>query len=395
MNALQVKTEMPLSEDWQNGGFGLYLHWPFCAAKCPYCDFNSHVVAHIDLDRWEAAYLTEIDRVADETGDRILHSVFFGGGTPSLMPPAMVARIIDRVARRFRLRNDIEITLEANPTSSDAAKFRAFAGAGVNRFSLGLQALDDDALRKLGRMHSAAEGLNAFEAARNAVSRVSFDLIYARQGQTLRAWHTELAFALDLAPDHLSLYQLTIEDGTVFAERHRRGKLRGLPDEDLAAELYEHTIDACTAQGLENYEISNFALPGGESAHNLIYWRSGDFAGVGPGAHGRLTLGGTRLATQAHSAPGAWLNAVHQAGSGEMPREMVPPAEQAEELLLMGLRLSEGLEMARYARLSGQALNEQKVAPLVSSGHLWRNDTRIGATQKGRMVLNAVLAEIA
>ncbi|MGY6535734.1 MAG: radical SAM family heme chaperone HemW [Pararhodobacter sp.] len=391
---MQATIEMPQPEDWQNGGFGLYLHWPFCAAKCPYCDFNSHVVAHIDLERWQVAYLSEIDRVADEIGNRILHSVFFGGGTPSLMPPDLVARIIDRVARRFRLRNDIEITLEANPTSSDAARFQAFARAGVNRFSLGLQALDDDALRKLGRLHSAAEGLKAFEAARNAVSKVSFDLIYARQDQTLAAWQAELAAALTLAPDHLSLYQLTIEDGTVFAERHRRGLLRGLPDEDLSAALYEHTVDACAAYGLENYEVSNFAKTGFESVHNLIYWRSGDFAGVGPGAHGRLTLDGARLATQTFSAPGAWLKAVYLTGSGEMPRERVPRLEQADELLLMGMRLSEGLDTARLERLAGQPLDEEKVQSLIASGHLWRNSTRIGATQKGRLVLNALLSEL-
>ena len=395
MRVTQPDALQTVEPDWLTAGFGLYLHWPFCAAKCPYCDFNSHVALRIDHARWERAFQSEIDRVADELGDRLLHSVFFGGGTPSLMPPGMVARILDRIAGRFRLRNDIEITLEANPTSSDAGKFAAFASSGVNRISLGLQSLDDSALKKLGRLHSASEGLGAYEAARHSVKRVSFDLIYARQDQSLEDWVAELDAALALAPDHLSLYQLTIEDGTVFAERHRRGKLPGLPDEELAAVMYEHTLAACEKAGLAGYEVSNFARPGMESVHNLIYWRSGDFAGIGPGAHGRLTLGDARFATSTMAAPGAWLAAVDSTGSGELPREQVPVAEQAEELLLMGLRLAEGIDPERYMRLAGQPLRKASVDALIGSGHLWQREQRLGVTRSGRLVLDAVLAQLA
>ncbi len=382
------------AEDWRNAGFGLYIHWPFCAAKCPYCDFNSHVVSRIDEDDWAGAYLAEIDRIAALTGDRILHSVFFGGGTPSLMSPALVARVLDRVSRRFRLRNDIEITLEANPTSSDAARFQGFADAGVNRFSLGLQALDDDDLHRLGRLHSAADGLRAYEAARSAVARVSFDLIYARQGQGIDAWQAELSRALDLGPDHLSLYQLTIEDGTVFAERHRRGLLRGLPDEDTAATLYEMTAEACAARNLMGYEVSNFAYEGAESAHNLIYWRSGDFAGIGPGAHGRLTIGENRLATEAIRAPFQWVDAVRQKGIGDLALVPLDREEQGMELLLMGLRLAEGVSLTRFQTLTGTMPLGEKLDDLSRSGHLWQRGERIGATLRGRMVLNSLIAEI-
>ncbi len=395
MKAFRPDVLQTVEPDWMAAGFGLYLHWPFCAAKCPYCDFNSHVAPRIDHARWERAFVLEIDRLANELGDRLLHSVFFGGGTPSLMPPDMVARMLDHIARRFRFRNDIEITLEANPTSSDAGRFAAFASAGVNRISLGIQSLDDNALKRLGRLHSASEGIRAFEAARQSVPRVSFDLIYARQDQSLEDWVAELEAALALSPDHLSLYQLTIEDGTVFAERHRRGKLPGLPDEELAAEMYEYTLATCKDVGLAGYEVSNFARPGMESVHNLIYWRSGDFAGIGPGAHGRLTLGDARCATSALAAPGAWLAAVDSAGSGELPREKVPLAEQGEELLLMGLRLAEGIDLERYMRLAGQPLRKASVDALIDSGHLWQREGRLGVTQSGRLVLNAVLARLA
>ncbi|MCC5986602.1 MAG: coproporphyrinogen III oxidase [Pararhodobacter sp.] len=382
-------------EDWRAGGFGLYLHWPFCAAKCPYCDFNSHVVENIDIDRWERAYLHEIDRLGEALGERVLDSVFFGGGTPSLMPPALVARLLDAITRRWRLANALEVTLEANPTSSDAAKFRAFADAGVNRLSVGLQALDDGALRLLGRLHGADEGIAAYEAARRAVDRVSFDLIYARQEQTLAGWKEELGRALALEPAHLSLYQLTIEEGTVFAERHRRGRLRGLPGEDLAVDLYSHTLQACAAAGLESYEISNFAKHGQESLHNLIYWRGGDYAGIGPGAHGRLTMNGQRLATRCASAPGAWLQLVEQEGSGEDLRETLPEGEAAEEYLLMGLRLAEGIDIARYRLLGGKGLAAEEIADLSAQGYLRHRGERLGLTPAGRLVMDALLARLA
>lgn len=382
-------------DDWRAGGFGLYLHWPFCAAKCPYCDFNSHVVEKIDIDRWERAYLHEIERLGDALGGRVLDSVFFGGGTPSLMPPALVARLLDAITRRWRLANALEVTLEANPTSSDAAKFRAFADAGVNRLSVGLQALDDSSLRLLGRLHGADEGIAAFEAARRAVDRVSFDLIYARQDQTLAGWKEELGRALSLEPAHLSLYQLTIEEGTVFAERLRRGRLRGLPEEELAVDLYNHTLMACAAAGLENYEISNFAKPGHESRHNLIYWRGGDYAGIGPGAHGRLTLNGRRLATRCAAAPRAWLRLVEQKGSGEDLREALPEGEAAAEYLLMGLRLAEGIDLARYRRLGGGGLAAVDIVDLNEQGFLWQNGDRLGLTVAGRLVMDALLGRLA
>ena len=296
-----------LAEDWREGGFGLYLHWPFCAAKCPYCDFNSHVAASIDQDRWAAAYLAEIGRLADETPGRVLNSIYFGGGTPSLMRADVVAAILNRAADRWTLANDVEITLEANPGSVEADRFAGYAAAGVNRVSLGVQALNDDDLRRLGRIHSADEALRALDVARATFGRVSFDLIYARQDQTLPDWQAELARALAMGPDHLSLYQLTIEPGTAFYARHQAGGLRGLPDEDLGADLYALTQEMTAAAGLPAYEVSNHAGPGGESRHNLIYWRAGDWGGLGPGAHGRLTLGGSRWATEAPLAPGAWL----------------------------------------------------------------------------------------
>lgn len=381
-------------ENWREGGFGLYLHWPFCAAKCPYCDFNSHVVENIDIDRWANAYLTEIARLADTLEDRILDSVFIGGGTPSMMPPRLVERLLDAIVRRWRVANALEITLEANPTSSDAQKFRDFAAVGVNRLSVGLQALDDDALRKLGRLHDAKEGLAAYEAARRAVERVSFDLIYARQDQTLPAWQEELAQALALEPPHLSLYQLTIEEGTVFSQRQKRGGLRGLPDEDLAVALYNHTLTACDKAGLRSYEVSNFAHEGAESRHNLIYWRGGDYGGIGPGAHGRLTLDGQRWATSSALMPGDWLQRVERTGNGEDLREPLQDGEAAEEYLMMGLRLSEGIDEARYRRLGGNGLQDKVIDTLLAEGLCWRSGDRLGFTSEGRMVMDALLVRL-
>lgn len=383
-----------MSDDWRHGGFGLYLHWPFCAAKCPYCDFNSHVAADIDQARWQRAYLAEIDRLGAETQDRVLNSVFFGGGTPSLMDPDLVAAILERVRRTWRQANDIEITLEANPTSIESGRFRAYSEGGVNRVSMGMQALNDTDLARLGRMHSAAEGRAAFDIARSHFARVSFDLIYARQDQDLTAWEAELREALAMAVDHFSLYQLTIEEGTAFGRRAAAGKLTGLPDEELAADMYLRTQEICEAAGLPAYEVSNHAREGAESRHNLIYWRYGDYAGIGPGAHGRLTLGGSRQATVTPKAPALWLQSVEQHGSGELPREALPLEDQAVEFLLFGLRLSEGIDPGRYRALSGTDLPAEKLTDLGELGLVETVDGRIRATREGRAVLNGVIREL-
>ncbi|TVS00765.1 MAG: coproporphyrinogen III oxidase [Rhodobacteraceae bacterium] len=381
-------------ENWREAGFGLYLHWPFCAAKCPYCDFNSHVVDNIDIDRWSAAYLSEIARLGAALGDRVLGSVFIGGGTPSMMPPRLVETLLEAVVRHWRVANALEVTMEANPTSSDARKFRDFAAAGVTRLSVGLQAIDDNALRNLGRLHDAREGLAAYEAACRAVERVSFDLIYARQDQTLCAWQEELAQALALEPSHLSLYQLTIEEGTVFHERLKRGRLRGLPGEDLSVALYEQTLAACAEAGLRNYEISNFAREGAESQHNLVYWRGGDYGGIGPGAHGRLTFDGQRWATRSAMMPGEWLRRVEESGDGDDIREALGEGEAAEEYLLMGLRLSEGIDQTRYRRLGGSGLQPEIVDTLVTDDLCWKKDGRVGLTGKGRMLMDSLLPHL-
>lgn len=389
---------MPVSAgdgDWQAGGFALYLHWPFCTAKCPYCDFNSHVAAQVDVARWRRALLSEIDRVAALTPGRRLRSVFFGGGTPSLMPPRLAGDLLERIAMRWGLEDDAEITLEANPTSTEAARFRAFRAAGVNRVSVGVQALDDASLRRLGRQHSAREAIEAFLLARTVFPRASLDLIYARQDQRPEDWARELSAALALGPDHLSLYQLTIEAGTVFGRRAAAGSLPGLPDEDRAVELWALTQAATAAAGLPGYEISNHARPGDESRHNLVYWRYGDYAGVGPGAHGRLTLGGQRQACLALANPSAWLLAVEERGSGELPCEPLPRAEQGLECLIMGLRLAEGVDAARIAALGGPSLTSAAVHEMVAEGLVWCNPAgRIGLTDKGRPLLDSVLRRL-
>ncbi|NNE52265.1 MAG: coproporphyrinogen III oxidase, partial [Sulfitobacter sp.] len=283
-----------MTEDWRQGGFGLYIHWPFCEAKCPYCDFNSHVSQQIDQLAWRDAYLAELKRGAAETKRRVLNAVFFGGGTPSLMDPDVVAEVIAEIRHLWPLANDLEITLEANPGSVEAGRFAAYRQAGVSRVSMGIQALNDADLKRLGRIHTVQEALAAFDIARNRFERVSFDLIYGRQEQTLKNWEAELKQALSMAIDHLSLYQLTIEQGTAFGDRYARGKLRGLPNEDLGADMYTVTQEICGQMGFPRYEVSNHARPGAESRHNLIYWRYGDYLGIGPGAHGRLSLHGRK-----------------------------------------------------------------------------------------------------
>ncbi len=378
-------------QDWQNGGFGLYIHWPFCQSKCPYCDFNSHVSDSIDQKAWEVAYLSEIDRIAAQTENRLLKTVFFGGGTPSLMHPDLVAALITRINSRWTPANDLEITLEANPGSVEAARFRAFAEAGVNRISMGIQALNDPDLKRLGRLHSAQEARRAFDIARDSFARVSFDLIYARQHQSLDDWTRELREALSMAVDHLSLYQLTIEQSTAFGARHAAGGLKGLPDDEIAADMYLRTQEICTAAGMPAYEVSNHARADAQSRHNLIYWRYGDYAGIGPGAHGRLTVNGTRYATSTPLMPQTWLTQVKTHGHGEATRDAIPDDEQALEYLMMALRLREGVDMQRYQQLAQNPLPEMQIAELIRQGLLARSETHLQATDKGRPVLNALI----
>ena len=382
-----------LPEDWENAGFGLYIHWPFCQAKCPYCDFNSHVAAKIDQSAWATAYLSEIDRVGALTKGRILRSVFFGGGTPSMMDPEIVDAILSKVRATWGMANDIEITLEANPTSVEAGRFAGYRQAGVNRISMGVQALNDVDLKALGRLHSHAEALAAFDVARGIFDRVSFDLIYARQNQTVDAWRDELSLALSLAVDHLSLYQLTIESGTAFGDRYSAGKLRGLPDEDHAADMYEITQQLCEDAGFPAYEVSNHAKLGAESLHNKIYWKYGDYAGIGPGAHGRLTLGGRKYATEAPLAPGAWREKVKKTGSGEGDCIELSVADQTTEFLLMGLRLTDGVDLTR---LKPDQWNQfaPKIKELSDMGLIDRAVDQLIVTTKGRPILNAVLRHL-
>ncbi|MBF9045630.1 coproporphyrinogen III oxidase [Rhodobacterales bacterium LSUCC0031] len=383
-----------MREDWEHGGFGLYVHWPFCQAKCPYCDFNSHVARSIDQRHWLECYLIEIKRVSRETHGRTLTSIFFGGGTPSLMDPDITGQIISAAKAAWPSANDLEVTLEANPTSVEAGRFSAFRDSGVNRVSIGLQALRDADLKRLGRLHSAAEGRRAFDLARGIFPRVSFDLIYARQFQSLADWKLELHEAIALAADHLSLYQLTIEPGTAFGDRHALGKLAGLTGEDLGADMYDLTQEMCEAAGLPAYEVSNHARDLAQSRHNLIYWRGGDYAGIGPGAHGRLTLGSQRFATEAERMPQSWLKRVQSSGSGEVVRSALSRREHAEEYAMMALRLNEGLERARFIALNGADFNPLVVEKLAELDLLTITDRRFVVTGQGRRLLNAVLREL-
>ena len=380
-----------LPENWQQGGFGLYVHWPFCEAKCPYCDFNSHVVREIDQTRWAAALASEVRRVAAETPGRVLGSIFFGGGTPSLMAPETVAAVLDAAREGWTFGNNIEITLEANPRSVEAARFEGYARAGVNRVSLGVQSLREPDLRRLGRLHDVGEARAAFGIAREVFDRVSFDLIYARQGQTLAEWEDELGEALDMAVDHLSLYQLTIEPGTAFWDRSQAGKLRGLPSDDLGADMYELTQEMCARAGMPAYEVSNHARADAESRHNLVYWRYGDWVGVGPGAHGRFDLGPQRIESVAWRMPGPWMSAVEEAQNGDESRLAVGGDDQAVEYLMMGLRLSEGLDLARLHQMSLSVAQSAQVASLQEMELLELSAGRLIATPRGRLVLNSVI----
>ncbi|WP_419730978.1 radical SAM family heme chaperone HemW [Lichenicola sp.] len=384
-------------------GLALYVHWPFCLAKCPYCDFNSHVRDEIPQARFARALRTELATEAARLGPRPLASIFFGGGTPSLMEPATVAALIDDACRLFPPMPDLEITLEANPTSVELGRLRGFRDAGVNRVSLGVQSLDADALHMLGREHSAPQAVAALEIARAIFPRISFDLIYARPGQSVAAWRAELDQALTLASDHLSLYQLTIEPGTKFEALHRQG-LIAMPDQELGAALYEETADVAARHGLLAYEVSNYARPGSESRHNLAYWRYSDYAGIGPGAHGRITLpdadqdGPAIYATRRHRAPEPWADRVERLGHGLTDETRLVAPEPAREMLLMGLRLSEGIDAARFAARTGTALQDA-VEPAILEAAIeedylrWDGGSLI-ATSAGRLRLEALLGAL-
>ncbi len=377
-------------------GFGVYVHWPFCAAKCPYCDFNSHVRHQPpDQARFAAAFAREIATLAGRAPGRTVQSIFIGGGTPSLMEPATVGTILDAVAAHWPLAPEVEVTMEANPSSVEAERFRGYRAAGVNRLSLGVQALNDADLKFLGRLHDVAQALSAIETARAIFPRLSFDLIYARPGQTPSAWAAELGRALTLAADHLSLYQLTIEPGTPFFALHQAGKL-AVPDEDTAAALYGVTQEVCDAAGLPAYEISNHAVPGGECRHNLVYWRYGEYAGVGPGAHGRLKFADGRHALAAERAPEVWLEKVEAWGDGLTVDDLLTAEEEGDEMLLMGLRLAEGIDLDRYCRLAGRDLDPARLADLIANGMVEHaGGSHLRATRAGFYVLDAVVADLA
>ena len=377
----------PADCNWREAGFGVYVHWPFCQAKCPYCDFNSHVFAAVDQDPWRRALVAEIERAARRTPGRKVRSVFFGGGTPSLMQPETVAAVLEAIGRAWHFEREAEVTLEANPTSVEASRFRGYRAAGVNRLSIGVQALDDRDLRRLGRMHSAAEARSAVSVARSVFPRVSADLIYARQQQAVDAWERELGEALELGLSHLSLYQLTVEDGTAFGDRHRRGLLRGLPDEALAADLFEATQAVCEAAGMPAYEVSNHARSGEESRHNLIYWRAGDWVGIGPGAVGRVCFADGRWSMDAPPAPAAWLKSA-LAPEGATAWKSVD--DHGAEYLMMGLRLREGVSLERLRRL-GLEVDPGVLQSLVDDRRVRVDGDRLAVTDAGRLVLNAIL----
>ena len=373
----------------------LYIHWPFCQAKCPYCDFNSHVRAQgIDEERFTDAFRKEIAHVAARIEPATVSSIFFGGGTPSLMSERVPAAILDAVASHWTMRDDVEVTLEANPTSVEAGRFAAYRREGVNRVSLGIQSLRDAELKKLGRLHSADEALRALEVAKANFERVSFDLIYARPDQDEAAWETELREALDLAQGHLSLYQLTIEPGTPFAALHAAGKLAP-PDAETAANLFERTQDMTASEGYSAYEISNHALAGQESRHNLIYWRGGDYVGIGPGAHGRVRIGGVRHRTDTRKGPEDWLEAVERDGHGLTVSAPLSPSETAEEYLLMSLRLAEGMDVSVHAGLGGSPIDPGRIEILKRESLIATDGTRLKATDSGRLVLNSIIAVLA
>ena len=375
----------------------LYIHWPFCLAKCPYCDFNSHVRERIDQTRFARALRTELQWEAARLGRRPLASIFFGGGTPSLMDPQTVADLIADVTRLFDVQPDCEITLEANPTSVEATRLGAFRQAGVNRISIGVQSFNEIDLHRLGRQHSPGEAIAALEIGRRIFPRISFDLIYARPDQTMAAWRTELRQALALAADHLSLYQLTIEPGTVYEGLHRRGEIR-LPEPELAAALYDATGEEAAHVGLHPYEVSNYAIPGSESRHNLAYWRYGEYVGIGPGAHGRVNLGARLVATRRHRAPEPWAERVEREGHGSTDEEIVENADRAREMLLMGLRLTEGIDAVRFARRTNLQISDvldlDTLVKAQEALYIEWDGSRLRATPEGRKRLDALLGAL-
>jgi len=376
--------------------FGVYVHWPFCLSKCPYCDFNSHVRhTAIDEPRFLRAFEAEIASTAERAPNRVVSSIFLGGGTPSLMHPHTVGGILDAISEHWTVLPDVEVTLEANPTSVEATRFAGYRAAGVNRVSLGVQALDDAKLKELGRMHTAQEALDAVAVARKSFDRYSFDLIYARPGQTPEQWAVELKRAIAEAAEHLSLYQLTIEPDTPFATLHKTGKLV-TPNDDTARALYDLTQDISAAAGLPAYEVSNHARPGAECRHNLVYWRAQEYAGIGPGAHGRLDIDGRRRATMSEKRPEAWLMRVESLGHGLVTDDLLTTEERADEFLLMGLRLAEGIDPARYQALAGRPLDPDRIALLTSQGFVERNrNGALRVTPAGFPVLDAVVADLA
>lgn len=373
--------------------FGLYLHWPWCESKCPYCDFNSHIGNPFADARWSDAFAREIRRMVAACPDEVLDTIFIGGGTPSLMAPEIVSTMIDTARSAWRCSNSLEITLEANPGSVEVGRFRAYRQAGVNRVSLGIQALHDADLQRLGRKHSRADALAAIGTAMSTFDRVSLDLMYGRQFQSPADWKEELALALSLGTEHLSLYHLTIEDGTVFGRRHAAGLLHGLPDEDRSVHLFETTQEQTERAGLRAYEVSNHARPGAESRHNLIYWRSGRWVGIGPGAHGRIRSGSTRLATEAHRDPATWMKAVEETGSGDSVVTPLSRAETVEEILLMGLRLQEGIALDQLCNAGLDLARWPSRDRLIESGHAEQSDY-LRVTASGRLLLNTVLSEL-
>jgi oxygen-independent coproporphyrinogen-3 oxidase len=391
-----LNIDAPLLPDTGEPGFGIYVHWPFCAAKCPYCDFNSHVRHQpVDQPRFTAAFLREMETMRRISGPKTVTSIFLGGGTPSLMEPATVAAVLDGIARHWHVPDGIEITMEANPSSVEAERFRGYRAAGINRVSLGVQALNDADLKFLGRLHDVADALKAIRLAREIFPRMSFDLIYARPRQTVAAWEAELKEAVSYAVDHLSLYQLTIEEGTAFYGLHKAGKLI-VPDGDQSADLYEATQEITQRYGMPAYEVSNHARPGAESRHNLTYWRYGDYAGVGPGAHGRLRRGPQKIATATERHPESWLKLVETCGHGMIEQEELGRDEQADELLLMGLRLTEGVDLARWQELSGRDPDPAREQTLLEHGFIERlGNSRLRCTPKGMLILDAVVADLA
>jgi putative oxygen-independent coproporphyrinogen III oxidase len=376
-------------------GFGVYLHWPFCAAKCPYCDFNSHVRHHaIDQERYAAAFMREMVTMRERTGPKTVKSIFLGGGTPSLMEPRIVAALLDAVAGYWTVPANIEVTLEANPSSVEADRFRGYRAGGVNRVSLGVQALNDRDLKFLGRLHNVEEALKAIGLAREIFPRLSFDLIYARPDTSLAEWERELNEAIGYAADHLSMYQLTIEEGTPFSALHRAGKI-AMPTGEHSADLYALTQEVTAARGLPSYEVSNHAAPGAESRHNLVYWRYGEYAGIGPGAHGRFMEGEARSVTIAEKVPERWLEMVETSGTGVVEEERLTQLQQADEMLMMGLRLTEGIDIPRYESLGARPFNRQRLSGLQEQGMIeFLGNSRLRATAKGMILLDAVLVEL-